>query len=219
MGTITGQAIIDRATTEIMNDADKARFSLVSSLAWLNEAIRYVCSIKPSAYARPVEATLVAGTYQNLPDGVNQIVRPAHAGDLTTPGRSLTLATYKQLDAVDPDWRSMTKTTKVRHIITSNALPEIYEVYPPALAGTKIVLHCGLIPDEIAAADAIPFDDTYDSTLVDLLLSRLYQKSAEYAGEAGLAASYMQSAMTRLAAAGQSETANQPEVKAVTGEA
>lgn len=215
MGTLIASTLIDRAVVAIMNDKNKVRFTAARGLEWLNEAQRYFVGVNPSANSSVVVVTLTAGTRQTVPANAHQLIAPRYNCDVNNiPGRAITPATTQMLNAPDPNWRLRALSGTIRHVIAEDQIPGEFEVFPPALASTKIALELALIPPVLGANDPITFDDTYESALIDYMLSRFYQKDAEYAGNADLAQRYFMSVQGKLSMKSQSDAANSMESRA-----
>jgi len=66
MGTVTAKTIIDKAAIQLI-DLTNIRWTRAELLSWLNDGMRQIVLIQPSASTTTVSKLLVAGTRQTLP--------------------------------------------------------------------------------------------------------------------------------------------------------
>ena len=211
MGTLTPQKIINKISGSLMNDAAKVRFKEADSLVFVNEALKFIAGVNPSAYSDIVEITLVAGSRQTVPATAHTFMGAPYNLNGSNPGRAITVVKRETLDAPNPNWRAMSQATTIKHIVADDDTPTIFHTYPPAVAGTKIAGKVGLIPVDLAIGATIPLEDTYEVAITNFVLSRLYQKNGEYAGNAQLAQQYWQSALQSLGMKAQVDPASSAE--------
>jgi hypothetical protein len=103
------------------------------------------------------------------------------ASDGVTPGRTISVAGEAILDAVDPNWQTGTQASTIVHYIYDPATRFLFEVYPPAVAGTKIELTYSAVPPVISSAGTtITLPDMVATALVDYLCYRCLTKDAEF---------------------------------------
>ncbi len=208
MGTLTAQRIIDNISGALMNDAAKVRFKQTDSLAILNEALRFIAAANPSSYSGIVPFTCALGSVQAVPANMHTFMGGVYNLDVSdVPGRQIDTVQRETLDVPDPEWRLKTPGTQVRHVMADDTLPLVFHTYPPVVAGTKIAIRGGLIPVDIALGDVIPMEDTYETPIKNFILSRLWQKNAEYAGNPQLAQQYWQSVLQFLGVKAQVDPA------------
>jgi len=67
MGTVTAKTIIDKATIQLL-DLTNIRWTRAELLSWLNDGMRQIVLIQPSASSTTSVIQLQAGTRQYLPD-------------------------------------------------------------------------------------------------------------------------------------------------------
>jgi hypothetical protein len=213
LGTIVAQAIIDKVAGAILNDRNKVRFLQADLLASLNEAQRVVVAIDPSAYSTYLTFTCASGVKQALPSNVSSLLGVSHNLAAGVPGRTIDVVKRETLDIPNPNWRKGTQKTEVRHIVADDEAPSFFDVYPPVVGGTQIVLKVAMIPADTAADVAITLEDTYESALMNYMLFRAYSKNSEFAGNAERATMYYQAFMGLVATKGQVDPASSAEGK------
>lgn len=190
MGTILASALIENVR-RLTHDADPSAYrnSDAEILAWMSEAQRAVCRIKPVAHTIISTLTLAAGAKQALPAGATAIVSVIR----NTSGGAISRTTRRNLDEFIPDWFTATQQATIQHFAYDQAINEdVFYVYPPAVLGTQVDAEYAIPPGDIASAtDPIDVDDIYADALQNYVLFRLYSKETEDAAAAGIAASYL----------------------------
>lgn len=208
MGTITAQAIIDKVSSAMLNDADKERFLQADSLRFLNEGQRVIAHLVPSSYSAPTNIVCVLGAVQTLPVTAHTMLQPRFNVVGGSPGRHITPVAEELLNVADPKWREATPTGTVKHTVYDPTVDRhTFLTYPPVLAGTTISAVLGLIPADILIGAAILLDDVFEAPLANYVAGRAYEKDAEYGGNAERTAYYMGLVMAQLGLGGQSTAA------------
>lgn len=203
--TVAASSILDRARTQLI-DAGATRWTDAELLKWLSDGQRTIVAAVPAASATRATVALAAGTRQTLPaDGYQLLkVERNNVNDGGTPGRAVRIVSRELLDSFDPDWHSATSKAIAQNYVFDPNTPTTYFVSPPNTgAGYVDITYSKLPPELAAAADNIAVEDIYQTALVDYVLYRAYQKDADFAPGAAMAAGYLQLFM---AAIGQTET-------------
>lgn len=197
---------LSRART-ILQDETSVRWPLAELVGWLNDGLREIAALKPSAFARTDDLALVEGVKQALPDGVARLLRPiANApfvGADRMPRMPVTVTDQALLDAVTPDWHSeRRKAQQVRHVMFDEASPRTFYVYPSNNGTGRLRAVVSVLPAPVAAVgDAnllasysaeVPIEDTYANLLLDYMLYRALSKDAQFAGSTQRAALHFQ---------------------------
>jgi len=193
MGTVTAKTIIDKATIQLI-DLANIRWTRAELLAWLNDGMRQIVTIQPSASSTTVSKQLVAGTRQTLPaDGWLLLSVYRNMGtNGTTPGRAIRIISREILDSFNPYWNTDKATAEVRNYIYTDQDQAAFYVYPPSTGTQYIELNYSAQPADLTVeTDVIPIFDIFQSALVDYILYRACSKDAEYAPGLQLAQGYM----------------------------
>jgi hypothetical protein len=192
--TTTARILIDRAVT-ILNDATggaATRWPDAEMFGWLTEGEYEALRINNKLYTKTVVRTLAAGARQDF-SGLTDYyilldVTRSMASDGVTPVRTMTSVAAALLDALDPAWHLMTQASALYHFTFRPDMRSLYQVYPPAVAGTKVELVYSAIPPTIAAgSDNIVLPDNAGPALVSYLCYRAMSKEAEFADSGEMA--------------------------------
>lgn len=229
--TVNAKALLDRAR-RIIQDETNVRWPLPELRLWLNDSLREIGLIKPTAYSYSAVITLSQGTLQHLPDAytsVMRIVRNLKSANESTRegGSAIRTVDREMLDAQVPNWHDTTKIKyqkTVKNAAFEAADPRSFYVYP-GNDGTGIVeAIVSKLPtavpapasnaDDINSYDVnIDIHDIYSNVILDYILFRAYSKDANYAGSAQRAALYYAAFSNALGAKIANETALNPNVK------
>lgn len=211
MGTITAQAIIDKASTTLL-DKKAVRWTVSDLLDYLNEAQRNVVLLKPSAYTVNQSQRLAAGTKQTLVEGalmLLDVIRNLGSGG-NKPGRPVKRIERSLLDSQVPNWHASRAETDIRHFTYDiNDLKTFY-CWPPSNGNGYIDILCSVTPPVMAASDSIALDDVYEGALLSFVLYRAFLKEADYASDPTRAASYLSFFMGAVTGKNSVEQAKNP---------
>lgn len=132
-----------------------------------------------------VSMALTAGTRQTIPsDGIAfvKMTRNMGAGG-STPGTVVRKTQMDLLDALVPDWHSMTGTATVKHYSSDSRSPKTFFVYPPSLGTTQVEVMYTTSPTDVAAtSNVLGIDDIFEPALVDYLCYRAFMKDDDLLG-------------------------------------
>jgi hypothetical protein len=212
MGTVTAKTIIDKATIQLI-DLTNIRWTRAELLSWLNDGMRQIVAIQPSASSTTVSKQLVAGTRQTLPaDGWLLLSIYRNMGTTgTTPGRSIRLISREIIDSFNPNWHTDTATAEVRNYIYTNQDQTAFFVYPPNTGTQYVELNYSAQPADLTLeTQVIPIFDIFQSALVDYILYRACSKDAEYAPGLVLAQQYSAAFVAAVQGKAESEVSNDP---------
>jgi hypothetical protein len=113
------------------------------------------------------------------------------ASDGVTPGRVIRVASPDLLDNFDPDWHSGNRAATIVHFTYDPRTYTIFQVYPPAVAGTKVEVVYSAVPPLLASTGTnISLSDMLASALVDYLCYRALAKDAEFGDNAAKASAH-----------------------------
>ena len=195
-----------RART-ILQDETSVRWPLPELCGWLNDGLREIAALKPSAFAATQDLVLVEGVKQSLPAGVGRLLRPISnapfAGADRYPRTPVTVTDQALLDAVTPDWHAdRRKAQQVRHVMFDEASPRTFYVYPPNDGTGRLRAVVSVIPAQVVASGSptaidsygaeVPIEDTYANLLLDYILYRAFSKDAQFASSIQRAAAHFQ---------------------------
>ena len=212
MGTVTAQTIIDKASVQLI-DLANIRWTRSELLAWLNDGMRQIVLIQPSASSTTVSKKLDAGTRQSLPTGgwlLLQMYRNMGTSG-TTPGRAIRIVSRELLDNFNPNWHTATAAAEVRNYIYDTQDQTAFYVYPPNTGTQYVELNYSAQPTNLTSeSEVIPIFDIYQSSLVDYILYRACSKDAEYAPGLQLAQGYLATFVAAVGGKAQTEVSNDP---------
>jgi hypothetical protein len=212
MGTVTAQTIINKAAIQL-TDIANVRWTRAELLSWLNDGMRQIVLIQPSATSTTASKLLVAGTRQTLPAGgwlLLQVYRNLGL-DGTTPGRAIRIISRELLDGFNPDWHTDLPKPEVQNYIYDIQDQLAFYVYPPNTGTQYIEINYSAEPANLTTeSQVIPIFDIFQSALVDYILFRACSKDAEYAPGVQLAQAYLATFTAAIQGKGQAETLNEP---------
>ena len=212
MGTVTAKAILDKATIQL-TDIANIRWTRSELLSWLNDGMRQIVVIQPSASSTTSVIKLDAGTRQTIPDdGWLLLAIYRNMGTTgTTPGRAIRIISREIIDGFNPDWHSDTAKAEVRNYIYTNQDQLAFYVYPPNTGTQYVELNYSAQPADLTGeTQVIPIFDIFQSALVDYILYRACSKDAQYAPGLALAQQYSTSFVAAIQGKTQSEVTNDP---------
>ena len=212
MGTVTAQTIINKAAIQL-TDIANIRWTRAELLSWLNDGMRQIVVIQPSASSTTSVIKLDAGTRQYIPDdGWLLLAVYRNMGTTgTTPGRAIRIVSREILDGFNPNWNSDTPKAEVRNYIYTNQDQLAFYVYPPNNGTQYVEINYSAQPTDLTSeTQVIPIFDIFQTALVDYILYRACSKDAEYAPGLALAQGYMATFVAAIQAKSQSEITNDP---------
>jgi len=212
MGTVTAQTIINKAAIQL-TDIANVRWTRAELLSWLNDGMRQIVTMQPSASSTTVSKLLTAGTRQTLPsDGwlLLQIYRNMGTTG-SAPGRAIRIVSREVLDGFIPNWHSEIPKAEVKNYIYDTQDQLAFYVYPPNTGTQYIEVNYSAQPVNLTTeSQVIPLFDVFQSALVDYILYRACSKDAEYAPGLQLAQGYMSTFYSAIQGKAQTETSNDP---------
>ena len=212
MGTVTAKTIIDKASIQLI-DLTNIRWTRAELLSWLNDGLRQIVTIQPSASSTTVSKQLTVGTRQYIPtDGWLLLSIYRNMGtNGTTPGRVIRIISREILDSFNPNWNTVTATAEVRNYMYTDQDQLAFYVYPPNTGTQYIELNYSVQPVDLTLeTQPIPIFDVFQSALVDYILYRACSKDAEYAPGVQLSQSYMATFVAAIQGKNQSEITSNP---------
>lgn len=224
--TFTAKDVLQPVVTTLQ-DSSNRRWSLDELRIYLNDGLREIALLKPSAVSESKRITLQEGTLQELPDGeyLLRVIRNITSADgaaIRTAGPAITTIDRSMLDMQFSNWHDSAVvpfSATVLHVMIDEENPRRYYVYPGNDGTGVIEAVVSTIPAPVSAT-ATPTDidtygsktvdipDLYQSALRDYILSRAYEKDAAIPGAAQRAVAYRQAFNATIGAKQQVEMAN-----------
>jgi hypothetical protein len=212
MGTVTAQTIINKAAIQL-TDIANVRWTRAELLSWLNDGMRQIVTMQPSASSTTVSKLLTAGTRQTIPsDGwlLLQIYRNMGTTG-SAAGRAIRIVSREVLDGFDPYWHTGIPKAEVKNFIYDTQDQTAFYVYPPNTGTQYIELNYSAQPTNLTTENqVIPIFDVFQSALVDYILYRACSKDAEYAPGLQLAQAYLTTFTIALQGKATTEATNDP---------
>lgn len=211
-------------------DTDYIRWTPAELAGYIDDAIKTIITVKPSAASRTIVLPLVRGTRQTLPGDQRykqllDIVRNT-GGTNGAAGRAIRPTTRHELDAHVPRWHDPSYAPfrpEVRQFVFDETVPMEFLVVPgndgtgaveAIVVQVPVLLREQVAPEhqeDLAAWTGITvaFDDIYEPAIKDYVLYRCFSKE-EPAAAPGRAAGHYQAFATILGIRAQVESATNP---------
>lgn len=217
----------------LLLDEDNVRWPLPELVGWIDEAVKNIVLVKPSASSMTVTLNLEVGTKQVLPDDQRIVmllnITRNVGGTGPTVGRVIKPTSINQLDAADPYWHNPARwpfKAEVRQFVFDEALPREFYVFPGNDGTGQIEAAVSKLPPTIVEQVADGADenelatwdidtglaDEYTAPVLDYVLYRAFDKE-DPASSPGRAVTHYQAFATALGIQSQVETANTPNRK------
>lgn len=220
-------AIMSSAATLLL-DEEHVRWPLAELAAWLDEGVRAIVVVKPSASSVTMTLTLDKGTKQKLPDDASilqllDIIRNVE-GINGAAGRAIRSASRAELDSNQPRWHDPAYVPfrkEVRQFVFDEGLPREFFVYPgndgtgqidaavAKLPATIVERHEG---DETSLATwelVVGIADQYQPALLDYVMYRAFSKE-DPAASPQRAVTHYQAFATAIGLRSQVESSTSP---------
>lgn len=192
---VAAAEIIHRAE-DILQDITGVRWGADELTRYLNDGQREVAVYRPDAFVLLTPLALIGGPRQTLPAGSVKLLDVPN--NVAAPQSAIGLVERRLLDDFAPAWRSMASAATIKQFMYDPRAPLVFEVYPPATAGTVVNVLCAVEPTAIAEPAAnttyasvvgnINVSGIFANALLDYVLYRAYSKDSEYAADAQRAA-------------------------------
>lgn len=205
---LTVNDVLGRVNTQLL-DPGFIRWTKAELLNYFNDAVRSVVLARPDASAEIISFTCGAGTRQQLPDEVYQLI------DVTgqDSGRAVVPADRVTLDTADPMWRSTTGEMSVEAFVYNPTLPRYFLVFPGVADGVMLEIAVSRYPAEVVqealddeAPAVMPVSDIYVNPVADWCLYRAFSKDAP-GQDSGLAREHLQNYNNAMGIKNQSDRA------------
>lgn len=212
----SGYAILQKVQI-ILQDKTAIRWPVSELAGWLNDGLREIVTLKPTANTKSRIFNLVAGSRQTLPRGqVIRLIRPikntSTGNAATAQGRRVITAVPREvLDSQNPDWQDPAKqgvSAIVTHITYDPDDPLAYYVYPPNNGNGHVELLVSAIPDPIASSGPpealmswsaqVDLPHIHLNALIDYVCFRAYSKDNDASGNIERAMAHYQAMAASL---------------------
>lgn len=207
--------ILTRASITL-NDEEFVRWTKEELYGWVNDGACEVVLRRPAARAVTTVVTLIAGTFQQMPEGtlvLLDVIRNVKADG--GPGRPVRRTDRQLLDDQMPTWQEMKQADTIKHFMFEEATPTTFYVYPPAKAGTKVdILHSEAPPLIAGDDDMVQLDRAYLGPIVSYVMYRCLAKDSEFAN-AAMATAHFQAFTEALGVQNEVTNAASPNVRSV----
>lgn len=164
----------------VLNDEEFVRWTKDELFLWLNDGACEIVLRRPAARAVTGTVTLIAGTFQRLPEGALElldIIRNVKAG---APGRPVRRIDRQLLDDQMPAWQEMKQADTIKHFMFDEATPTTFYVYPPAKAGVTVDIMQSEAPPLVSDEDdLLQLDRAYIGPIVSYILYRGLAKDTD----------------------------------------
>lgn len=214
-GTIRASEILARIADQVQDDTF-VRWTEAELMRWLSDAQREIVLRRPGALSVRATVALQQGTAQTIPAGgikLLDVVRNQGVGG-NTPGRAIRPVDRRIMDQQTPDWHMAPPDAVIKHFMLDDRAPDVFYVYPPALAGASVQMIYSVSPSAITSASQLmQIDDTWVSALVDFVLWRAYSKDADYAGNATRADTHRSAFEAAVSNRGSTEVKQSPNME------
>lgn len=163
----TIKSILERVVGTL-NDDISTTWTLQDLVRYLNDGQRDMHVWRPDLFHVEVEHTLAAGVKQALPASGSKLIDIlANAAGTFQP---VTRIQRALLDAQVRGWRASTPALEIDHFTYDERQPLVFEVYPPALDTSKVMLEYASVPAEcpLPALNTVLESVTGDINVPDL---------------------------------------------------
>lgn len=210
---VTAQTIIDKAAKQLL-DLNSLKWTRAELLGWLNDGLRQIVLMQPTATNTPGAVKLVAGTRQTLPTG-GWVLLGIYRNMGTTgsaPGRAVRIISRELLDAFEPSWHTSTASTTTKNYIYDLQDQTAYYVYPPSTGTNYLEINYSMQPTSLTTeSQTIPMFDIYQMPLLDYIMFRACTKNVEYAPGVTLGQMYLSTFTAAINIKEQVEIKSTPE--------
>lgn len=174
-----------RRLGNIMSDDEHVRWTEAEAIDWFNDAAQEIVIRRPGARAVTALITLTAGTYQQTPQGVAQLLDVVRNIQISGASGGVIRITDRQaLDDADPDWHSTAAGT-TKHYMIDERSPTTFYVYPPAVDGAKVEALMSVSPPVVTdPAGSIDLRSEFINAILNWAMYRCHTKDSEYSNGA-----------------------------------
>ena len=200
--SLTVNSIVSQAAG-ILHDTGSTRYSANDLIAYINDAQRRICQMKPEAYTQTVVTPLAVGARQDLPIGALRLLDVYR--NVTTAnivGRSVRLIDRSVLDNEDPDWQRRTGSQVEHYCYEPENNPRVYWIFPaisPAKASAaQLEISVAADPPDVAAGQIPVVDPTFHEAIIHYVVSMAISRDSEFGDQMNRAQFHAQAFATGI---------------------
>ena len=178
----------------VLSDVDAIRWTEAERELWINDGIRELLGIVPSAYVKHETVQLQPGEVQQTPADCRKLMEVRVSQKPESFGwRCARLVSREMLSLTRPAWMNKIGDGDVREYFYDPGDPDRFYVYPPQPDEPGVVeLIYQAVPAWVELDDVFPLREDYAMAVLNYVLYRAYSKDAEFAGNAQIALTYYQ---------------------------
>lgn len=192
--------LIESVSIQLYDDQNN-NWSEPELLAWLEEAVGALASLRPDVFTETVTMPLAAGTRQATPDGFLQVLRVLSTSVTEGgPSRSLTRFDIRSMSAARPTWRNDPPGQARQFALVADL--DVFYLYPPQPTPPHFAeIEAVVVPDvprpdaEGYATAELDIDERFRRVLVDYVLYRTYAKDLAAPGHSQRSGEHYQAFM------------------------
>lgn len=185
--------ILTRAGDTLL-DASFVRWTQAELLRYLNDGRYEMAQLRPDLYSKIATLTLVSGTLQSIPnegyrflDGIRNIKAD------NSPGLAVRIAERESFDMFNPSWHTTKESGTIIHFMFDERTPRKFNVYPPAIAGTKLDIAYAKTPETVSSINTeLTEEGVLATALIDYVCYRAFSKDTEFGGNSARSAAHFQ---------------------------
>lgn len=186
---LTAAEVCNLARVELQ-DSTKEFWTDQELLDYLNEARDALCTAVPRIYETTEVVTLVEGVRQTLPNNSKRLMNVQE--NVTADSRRFCTPINRELlTRLRPSWRGEDASDEILHYVYVESEPTVYEVYPPAMAGTQVRISYSRPPTKMVLdAGALPTTQLTQEAelaraLAQYVVHKGFAKEADQSPDAG----------------------------------
>lgn len=179
---LTVKQVVDLARVD-QQDGEKAFWTDAELVDHINDGRDVLYLGIPRLYETTEIVALAAGVRQTLPNASRRLFGLLE--NITADSRRVVTPANRELMArIRPAWRAEDESDEILHFVYVETEPTIYEVYPPAIAGTQVRISYARPPARLPASaytDETPLTQEAEMgrALVHYVLHRAYFKQSD----------------------------------------
>ena len=159
----TPQDVITEVRRAVQDTRQPYRYDDTHMLGVVNQCVKRVALLRPDLFCHVADIELVAGSRQTAPADSIRLMAVFGTTDGT---QTINEVNRDTLDRALVGWQAQTPGTPtdwMRHPRN----PNLFFVYPPAIASTEITVEYAKSPDNYALTDSVELQDGYFPCVVD----------------------------------------------------
>lgn len=222
---LTAADVCNLARTELQ-DASKKFWSDQELLDYLNDGRDAMYMAAPRVYEFTEVVTLAEGSRQTLPNNSKRLMN-LQENVTADSKRFCTPINRELLTRLRPGWRGEDASDEILHYVYVESEPTVYEVYPPAMAGTQVRMSYAKPPAKLVlgVGDALPTTSLTEEAelaraLIQYVLAKAFTKQSDTSPDAGQRAQAAMAMFTTMIGAEESgKRDSSPNTTAIAGKA